>query len=95
MGLRVILSSARHRPQVVNFTLGHYGAGFASNCFYDSECINNATLKDPRDPGTARNWRYQKCRELAFLQPAPGRPRLAAPVVLQLLATRRVAKSEC
>ena len=76
--------------QVVNFTLGHYGTGFASNCFYDSECIKNATLKDPRDPGTARNWRYQKCRELAFLQPAPGRPCLAA----ALLATRRVATLE-
>jgi hypothetical protein len=56
---------------IVNFTLGHYGPDFAKNCFYDSECIKNATLKDPKNPGTARNWRYQKCREVAFLQPAP------------------------
>ncbi len=56
---------------IVNFTLGHYGPDFAKNCFYDSECIKNQTV-DLSNPGTARNWRWQKCREVAFLQPAPA-----------------------
>ena len=55
---------------IVNFTLGHYGQDFTKNCFYDSECIRNVTGSTGMD--TARNWRWQKCRELAFLQPAPA-----------------------
>ena len=33
-------------------------------CFYDSECVRNAS-----SAGMARSWRWQKCTELAYLQP--------------------------
>lgn len=52
----------------------HYGRAFASDCFYDSECLKKTTAT----PGTSllgglnsRSWRWQKCSEIAFLQSAP------------------------
>lgn len=46
-----------------------WGPSFGSGCFYDTAC-----LKDPakyKVGGTDRSWRWQKCYELAYLQPAP------------------------
>mmetsp|Transcript_102181 Transcript_102181/g.256140 ORF Transcript_102181/g.256140 Transcript_102181/m.256140 type:complete len:587 (+) Transcript_102181:139-1899(+) len=46
-----------------------WGTDFGSGCFYDTSC-----LKDPARyevGGTDRSWRWQKCYELAYLQPAP------------------------
>jgi len=44
----------------------YYGSSFVRGCFYDSEC-----LKDTSKTGMDRSWRWQKCTELAYLQPAP------------------------
>jgi hypothetical protein len=41
-----------------------WGAGFGSTCFYDSECLKDLTKLD-----MSRSWRWQKCTELAYLQP--------------------------
>ena len=54
-----------------------YGPSFAADCYYDSECLRNATAA--ADSGGAsllggansRSWRYQKCGELGYLQRAP------------------------
>eukprot|EP00035_Acanthoeca_spectabilis_P039989 m.66451 g.66451 ORF g.66451 m.66451 type:complete len:480 (+) comp9818_c0_seq1:844-2283(+) len=41
-----------------------WGDDFGASCFYDSEC-----LKDTSRVDMARSWRWQKCTELAYLQP--------------------------
>ena len=53
-------------------TLDKYGDKFAAGCFYDSECIKNQTWGGPSGGLGDRSWRYQKCREVAFLQSAPA-----------------------
>ena len=51
----------------------YWGVDFASGCFYDSECVKNATYI----PGAAgfgvgaRSWRWEKCHEVGYLQAAP------------------------
>ena len=54
----------------------HYGDSFAADCFYDSECVKNATAPDPKRPSelgglNSRSWRFEKCSEVAYLQSAP------------------------
>jgi len=49
-----------------NWIRRYYGSNFVKGCFYDSEC-----LKDTTQTGMERSWRWQKCTELAYLQPAP------------------------
>jgi hypothetical protein len=54
----------------------HYGKGFVGGGFYDSECV-----KTPNPPSHCasgvlggindRSWRFLKCSELGYLQPAP------------------------
>jgi len=46
------------------FTTNLWGKSFPSMCFYDSECLLNTTNTD-----MSRSWRWQKCTELAYLQP--------------------------
>jgi hypothetical protein len=49
-----------------------WGKEFGTKCFYDSEC-----LKTEGTPalGMDRSWRWEKCNQLAYLQPAyPGDP---------------------
>ena len=53
---------------------GHYGAKFAQDCFYDSECVGNVSA--PAGPSqlgglNSRSWRFEKCSEVAYLQAAP------------------------
>jgi hypothetical protein len=48
------------------FTVEKWGENFASQCFYDTQCLN-------RDRKTFdRAWRWQKCSELAYFQIAPA-----------------------
>lgn len=49
-----------------------WGAAFARGCFYDSECLRDASRAAEWQP-TSRAWRWQKCNEVAYLQPAPSR----------------------
>jgi len=59
----------------------HYGAGYVGGGFYDSECLKavgeshctSGVLGGLND----RSWRFQKCNELAYLQPAPAKPDVA------------------
>jgi hypothetical protein len=46
------------------FIKGFWGKTFSSGCFYDSECLKNNSKLD-----MSRSWRWQKCTELAYLQP--------------------------
>ena len=67
------------RKKVTEHSLSstRYGPSFAADCYYDSECLRNATAA--ADSGGAsllggansRSWRYQKCGELGYLQRAP------------------------
>jgi len=41
-----------------------WGESFMGGCFYDSECVRNESSE-----GMARSWRWQKCTQLAYLQP--------------------------
>merc|ERR1719329_612107 len=54
--------------------VGHYGHGYAGDCFYNSDCIRN----DRGTNGMGRSWRWQKCSELAYLQDAPAQNSLRA-----------------
>jgi hypothetical protein len=47
------------------FLSSMFGKTFAAGCFYDSEC-----LKGANGGGMERSWRWQKCTELAYLQPS-------------------------
>jgi len=51
----------------------HYGTDYASDCFYNSDCI-----RDNGPTANMRSWRWQKCLELAYLQPTPGPESLRA-----------------
>jgi hypothetical protein len=68
---------ATSEPEVLvknfaSFLSAVWGRDFGKKCFYDSECLK--TEGDPK-LGMDRSWRWQKCNELAFLQPAyPGDP---------------------
>jgi len=46
-----------------------YGSTFVSGCFYDSVCVRDRT-KSGSGVGE-RQWRWQKCSQLAYLQAAP------------------------
>ena len=47
-----------------DFIAKSWGETFMQGCFYDSECI-----RDPSQDGMGRSWRWQKCTQLAYLQP--------------------------
>ena len=53
-----------------------YGPSFASGCFYDTACFANASKAAAGSTSGAlpmeRQWRFQKCNEMAFLQAAPA-----------------------
>jgi len=68
----------------------HYGQNFAAGCFYDSECLqkDKVSIKGNGLGGfNDRSWRWQKCSEIAFLQPAPskGTPMRSANLTLNAL----------
>ena len=48
----------------------HYGPDFVSGCFYDSECVKK--VQQPEKGVGARQWRWEKCNEVAYLQAAPA-----------------------
>jgi len=54
----------------------HYGEGYVGGGFYDSECVKSANPPSHCAGGVLgglndRSWRFQKCSELGYLQPAP------------------------
>ena len=51
------------------FIAGFWGEDFMSGCFYDSECFKKVSWQDS---GMSRSWRWQKCSQVAFLQPGFG-----------------------
>ena len=57
--------------QFASWTIGHYGSGFASQCYYSTSC-----LSDPSQSArwaNQRPWVWQCCSELAYWQPGfPG-----------------------
>lgn len=67
----------------------HYGSGSVGGGFYDSECV-----KTPNPPSHCasgvlggvndRSWRFQKCSELGYLQPAPPNQSAMRPSKLSL-----------
>jgi len=67
----------------------HYGQGSVGGGFYDSECV-----KTPNPPSHCasgvlggvndRSWRFQKCSELGYLQPAPTNQSAMRPSKLSL-----------
>lgn len=59
-------TDSQYAQGVNNWIKSYYGSSFVRGCFYDSEC-----LKDLSQRGMDRSWRWQKCTELAYLQPAP------------------------
>mmetsp|Transcript_64794 Transcript_64794/g.180048 ORF Transcript_64794/g.180048 Transcript_64794/m.180048 type:complete len:468 (-) Transcript_64794:401-1804(-) len=62
-----------------NFTNTYWGADFGSGCFYDSACLAD---KSKYEAGaTDRSWRWQKCYQLAYFQPAPAEGSLRSSVV--------------
>ena len=51
----------------------HYGAHFVGGCFYDSECFKKVPSPGTEEEGVGnRQWRWQKCSEVAYLQSAPS-----------------------
>lgn len=49
-----------------DFTNSYWGPQFGASCFYDTNCF-----ADPKEHSMARQWRWQKCSQLAYLQVAP------------------------
>merc|ERR1712113_590975 len=50
-----------------------YGSQFVGGCFYDSNCFGSAELTAAAaEWPMERQWRFQKCNEMAFLQGAPA-----------------------
>lgn len=59
----------------------HYGKGMVGGGFYDSECLKSTAASHCTSGVLGglndRSWRFQKCNENAYLQPAPAKPALA------------------
>ncbi|GHP01845.1 hypothetical protein PPROV_000060200 [Pycnococcus provasolii] len=55
-----------------------YGSSYGAGCFYDAECIRDASSADKWQP-TSRAWRWQKCTQVAYLQSAPVSSALRSP----------------
>ena len=78
----------------------HYGTDFSSDCFYDSECVANATAP-PQDKPSAlgglnsRSWRFQKCSEVAFLQAQPKAAASALPPLRSAKLTIDELRAQC
>ena len=51
-----------------------YGPSFAAGCFYDTACFADASKAAAGGASLPmeRQWRFQKCNEMAFLQAAPA-----------------------
>ena len=62
-----------------NFTNTFWGPDFGSGCFYDSACLADKTQYEAG--ATDRSWRWQKCYQLAYFQPAPVEGSLRSSVV--------------
>mmetsp|Transcript_35192 Transcript_35192/g.92197 ORF Transcript_35192/g.92197 Transcript_35192/m.92197 type:complete len:471 (-) Transcript_35192:26-1438(-) len=70
-GLANLTSSPSDEDRLQNLNavlVDHYGADFASDCFYNSRCLRH----DRGEEGMARSWRWQKCSQVAYLQSAPS-----------------------
>jgi len=65
--LKLLPKAATDNERVSNmakFLTTFWGKTFGQKCFYDSECI-----KTENGGSMDRSWRWQKCTQLAFLQP--------------------------
>ena len=57
--------------QFADWTLEHYGPGFASQCYYSTSCLSDAS--QAARWANQRPWVWQCCSELAYWQPGyPG-----------------------
>ena len=76
-GLALLPPQPTARQRIVNLARvvqQHYGPSFASECFYDSECVQSAARLPTLNSLAAlnaRSWRFEKCSEVAYLQSAP------------------------
>jgi hypothetical protein len=51
----------------------HYGPSFVGGCFYDTECFKKVPPPGEASHGVGnRQWRWQKCNEVGYLQSAPA-----------------------
>eukprot|EP01029_Cantina_marsupialis_P010022 TRINITY_DN2298_c0_g1_i2.p1 TRINITY_DN2298_c0_g1~~TRINITY_DN2298_c0_g1_i2.p1 ORF type:complete len:249 (-),score=79.78 TRINITY_DN2298_c0_g1_i2:261-1007(-) len=57
-------------PTFANFTNHFWGKEFGGSCFYDTNCLADVNQEKRWQP-TGRNWRAQKCFDLAYFQVAP------------------------
>jgi hypothetical protein len=57
-------TDAERITNIATFLTSFWGKDFGSKCFYDSEC-----LKTENGGSMDRSWRWQKCTQLAYLQP--------------------------
>eukprot|EP00937_MAST-01D_sp_MAST-1D-sp2_P006933 g6933.t1 len=62
---------ARVRAAFSAWVSSYYGTDFGAGCFYDTGCLADAARAGEWQP-TNRAWRWQKCNEVAYLQPAPA-----------------------
>jgi len=67
----------------------HYGKGSVGGSFYDSECVKTPNAPSYCSSGVLggvndRSWRFQKCSELGYLQPAPVNQTAMRPSKLSL-----------
>eukprot|EP01063_Lacrimia_lanifica_P040502 TRINITY_DN9195_c1_g2_i2.p1 TRINITY_DN9195_c1_g2~~TRINITY_DN9195_c1_g2_i2.p1 ORF type:complete len:468 (+),score=140.20 TRINITY_DN9195_c1_g2_i2:75-1478(+) len=60
-----------------------YGANFVNGCFYDSECLRKTVTAAGGGIGD-KQWRWQKCTQVAYLQSAPERNALRSSKYLTL-----------
>lgn len=63
------LTTAEHLAHILFL---HYGPGFVRGCFYDTRCFSSSRASANASAlPMERQWRWQKCNEMGFLQSAP------------------------
>lgn len=72
-------SDATKMETFANFTNTFWGPDFGAGCFYDSSCLADPTRYEAG--ATDRSWRWQKCYQLSYFQPAPAKNSLRSSVV--------------
>eukprot|EP01061_Rhynchopus_euleeides_P000885 TRINITY_DN10632_c0_g1_i1.p1 TRINITY_DN10632_c0_g1~~TRINITY_DN10632_c0_g1_i1.p1 ORF type:complete len:468 (+),score=182.85 TRINITY_DN10632_c0_g1_i1:42-1445(+) len=50
----------------------YYGKDFVKGCFYDSECLRTTVTAGGSGGVGEKQWRWQKCTQVAYLQSAPA-----------------------
>lgn len=63
-------NAAAVRSHFAEWVVAFWGRSFPHDCFYDTACLKDEARAAEWQP-TSRAWRWQKCNEVAYLQPAP------------------------